>query len=549
MFMKKQILGILVCMLLTVVTVLGGESATASANLPPFFGTPAPSNNSINNPLSLSWSVSINDPDGDVFSWTIQCTNGQTTSGTGASNGTKSLALSGLAYGAAYTVWVNATDPTGSGLYTRAWYIFTTKINNPPVFGLPNPSNSSINNSISLTWNIPINDIEGDAFSWIIQCSNGQVKTGINAINGTKSLVISGLAYETTYTVWVNATDPNASGGAYNRKWYNFTTKISQPPIFGSPTPSNGSINTPLSLTWSIPINDTEGDAFSWTIECSNGQTSGGTGAFNGIKSLPLSGLTNFTIYKIWVNATDPTGSGLYTKQWFIFTTKGNLPPIFGSPTPSNGSTSPPLNLNWSILISDSEGDAFNWTIECSNGQTSGGTSASNGIKSLQLVVANLTTYKVWVNATDPTGSVQYTRKWYTFNTSASVPPSQPIIDGPASGKVGVSYNYNFVAIDPNGDDVYYRIDWGDGTPITNWIGPYHSGQVVIVSHTFSTTGLLNIKCQAKDSYNSVSSWGQLDVTMPKAKIYIPSLFFELIERLLERFPYGFPILHQLLAD
>ena len=546
MFMKKQILGILVCMLLTVVTVLRGESATASANLPPFFGTPAPSNNSINNPLSLSWSISINDPDGDVFSWTIQCTNGQTTSGTGASNGTKSLAISGLTYGIAYTVWVNATDPAGSGLYTRAWYIFTTKINNPPVFGSPSPSNGSINNALSLTWSIPINDAEGDAFSWSIKCSNGQVKTGINAINGTKSLAISGLAYVTNYIVWVNATDPNASG--YNRKWYTFSTKISQPPIFGLPTPSNGSINTPLSLSWSIPINDAEGDAFSWTIECSNGQTGGGTSAYNGTKSLPISGLKNSTIYKIWVNATDPTGSGLYTRKWFTFTTKGNLPPIFGSPTPSNGSISPPMNLNWSILISDNEGDVFNWTIECSNGQTSGGTSASNGIKTLPLVVTNLTTYKVWVNATDPTGSAQYTRKWYTFNTSASVPPSLPIIDGPASGKVGVSYNYNFVAIDPNGDNVYYRIDWGDGTPITNWIGPYHSGQVVIVSHTFSTTGLLTIKCQAKDTYNSVSGWGQLDVTMPKTKIYIPSLFLELLERLFERFPHAFPILHQLLT-
>ena len=62
-----------------------------------------------------------------LFSWTIQCSNGQINSGTGASNGTKSLALSGLAYSTTYKVWVNATDPTGSGLYTRKWYTFTTQ--------------------------------------------------------------------------------------------------------------------------------------------------------------------------------------------------------------------------------------------------------------------------------------------------------------------------------------------------------------------------------------------------------------------------------------
>jgi hypothetical protein len=97
------------------------------------------------------------------------------------------------------------------------------------------------------------------------------------------------------------------------------------PPIFGSPSPSNGSTNSPLSLIWSIPINDTEGDAFSWTIECSNGQTNSNIGAANGMKSLSLSGLAYLTTYKVWVNATDSTDSGLYTREWYNFTTETNL--------------------------------------------------------------------------------------------------------------------------------------------------------------------------------------------------------------------------------
>ena len=38
----------------------------------------------------------------------------------------------------------------------------------------------------------------------------------------------------------------------------------------------------------------------------------------------------------------------------------------------------------------------------------------------------------------------------------------------------------------------------------------------------------------------------QLEVTMPKGTTYIPSLFLELIERFMERFPLTFPILRQL---
>jgi hypothetical protein len=221
----------------------------------------------------------------------------------------------------------------------------------------------------------------------------------------------------------------------------------------------------------------------------------------------------------------------------------GNLPPTFGTPIPVNCSTNNPQNFNWSIPINDPESDAFSWSIKCSNGQTSSGTSALNGTKSLGLTVTNLTTYTIWVNATDPTGSGQYTRKWFTFSTSASMPPSLPVIDGTTSGKVGVSYYYNFVAIDPNGDDVYYRIDWDDGSPITNWIGPYDSGQAMVVSHTFSNTGVLTIKCQAKDSYDLMSNWGTLDVAMP-VLYNKPLLIFW--EQLFQRYLNAFSLLWHL---
>ena len=209
-----------------------------SVNQPPVFGTPTPTNGSSNNPLSLSWGIPINDLKGDLFSWTIQCSNGQTNSETDVTNGTKTLALSGLAYSTTYKVWVNATDPAGSGLYTRAWYIFTTKASNqPPVFGTPTPTNGSSNNPLTLSWGIPISDTEGNQFNWTIQCSNGQTNKGSNAGNGTKSLVLSSLANSIKYTVWVNATDPTGSG-LYTRKWYTFITSASQPVITISASPN-----------------------------------------------------------------------------------------------------------------------------------------------------------------------------------------------------------------------------------------------------------------------------------------------------------------------
>jgi len=435
--------------------IISASFTTQSSNNPPVFGAPSPVNGSTGNWKSddiaqpwITWNIPINDPEGNRFSCTIQCSNGQSTSGTNLFNGSVYLALSILIYSTTYKVWVNATDPTGSGLYTRGWYTFTTRSsgNNPPVFQrAPSPANGSTGNLLSLSWSIRINDLEGNNFTWTIQCSNGQVNSSTGAVkNGTMRLALSGLAYLTTYKVWVNATDP-AGSGLYIRRWFTFTTKANGPPVFDTPSPTNGSAGNSLSFSWSIPINDTEGNSFNCVIQCSNGQSANANGASDGTKSLSLSGLTLSTTYKVWVNATDPTpvGSGLWTRRWFTFTTQAsvsNNPPVFGVPSPVNGSTGNLLSLSWGIPINDPDGTVFSWTIQCSNGQVNSGTNTFNGIKSLSL--SGLTyskTYKVWVNATDPTGSNVYTRKWYTFTTEPFIPISIPTLKWSISSQVGVS--------------------------------------------------------------------------------------------------------------
>lgn len=96
---------------------------------------------------------------------------------------------------------------------------------------------------------------------------------------------------------------------------------INYPPVFSNENPINGSIGQPLSLNWSVDINDLEGDAFDWAIVCSNGQAATDDNVYNGTETLSLSGLLYSTEYTVWVNATD-YGSGLTTSEWFTFTTE-----------------------------------------------------------------------------------------------------------------------------------------------------------------------------------------------------------------------------------
>ena len=118
--------------------------------------------------------------------------------------------------------------------------------------------------------------------------------------------------------------------------------------------------------------------------------------------------------------------------------------------------------------------------------------------------------------------------------------PSKPDIDGPTSGQPGIEYTYTFYSNDyfPEDDQVYYYVDWGDGTN-TGWIGPFEPGEIVTRSHIWNTEDTYNIRVKAKDSYDAESEEASLSVSVPKNKRYI----FPILMRILERFPILYKLL------
>ena len=104
-------------------------------------------------------------------------------------------------------------------------------------------------------------------------------------------------------------------------------------------------------------------------------------------------------------------------------------------------------------------------------------------------------------------------------------PPDSPTISGPAQGKTGTSYEYTISTSDPEDDDVYYLIEWGD-TTTTGWIGPFISGETIAQSHTWMHDGTYTIKVKAKDTDGLESDWTTLEVTMPMSKSIQQNTFF-----------------------
>jgi hypothetical protein len=124
-----------------------------------------------------------------------------------------------------------------------------------------------------------------------------------------------------------------------------------------------------------------------------------------------------------------------------------------------------------------------------------------------------------------------------SYDEGEHQPP--PTIIGPVKGTIGIVTNYNFTAVDPEGDEVYYFIDWGDDT-ISGWLGPYSSGEQITKSHTWSTKGSYIVKAKVKDIYGNESNWAAIPVTMPYS-YNLPLMQFRI--KLHERFSNGFPLL------
>ena len=229
---------------------------TTQINQPPVFYSPNPANETLYVPISLaSWNITIRDPDGPVFNWTIETSpdigNNSDLSYT-ATNGSKSVSTSGLVNHTQYTVFVNATDGYNE---TKAAYWFNSTTTNftaydiltfgskldvqgtDPVLSNEAPTNTSYENDLYPWLNITIDDPQLDDMnvSWYSNYSGTWQAIQFNATctSGTTQrhrAVWANTSYTTYYwNVSVNDTDGHWTNESYffttaNYSWGNWST-------------------------------------------------------------------------------------------------------------------------------------------------------------------------------------------------------------------------------------------------------------------------------------------------------------------------------------
>jgi subtilisin family serine protease len=137
------------------------------------------------------------------------------------------------------------------------------------------------------------------------------------------------------------------------------------------------------------------------------------------------------------------------------------------------------------------------------------------------------------------TGRINAYKSLMELNKQPEIPDTP---QGDTSGKIRREYTFTSSSTDPDGNELWYFWDWGDGN-YSDWLGPYDSGVICEASYTWQQEANFSIRVKVKDGVGGESYWSDpLVFSTPKNKqINNP------LNHYLENHPHLFPILRQLL--
>jgi photosystem II stability/assembly factor-like uncharacterized protein len=197
-----------------------------------------------------------------------------------------------------------------------------------------------------------------------------------------------------------------------------------------------------------------------------------------------------------------------------------NAPEISG---PSSGIVD--SEIDFTFVTTDPDGEHVSYYIEWGDGEIEDwiGPFPSGEVKTFSHIWEEIGTFEVRAKARD-INNVE--GDWSEISKiNISNPPGIPVIDGPTNGKIDQSLTYEISAIDPDGDDVYFWIEWFQGCPGVYWQGPYESGEIVEFTNTWGTEGTFVITVRAKDINDLEGDVGTLSVIIPRSRPIYNQLF------------------------
>ena len=440
----------------------------------------------------------------------------------------------------------------GYGWGREPCFVSTSSTNNPPITPSVPSGPSSGNTGVSYQYSTSTTDPDGDNIKygwdwngdsnvdeWTNYYSSGTQVTTSHSWSSAGSYWVKVIAEDIhgAQSIWSSEKLVVISGGGNN-----------PPNTPSTPSgPSSGDVG--VSLQYISSTIDPDGDNVKYHLDTNNDGIIDHTSGFyssGDTYSIQVTFNSQGTYY-LRFKAEDIHGAQSSWSDSLTVTigTGGNNPP--NTPNKPTGSTTGDIGIQYTYSTSSTDPDndniKYGWDIDSDNiidywtGFYTSGQTCSVGI-----TFSAAGTYHLRVKAKDSENSESAfsTALTIVISGGGNQPPNKPTITGPTQGKSGTRYAYEARTTDPNGDQLYYLFDWGDGTD-SGWIGPYTSGISVSADNIWSN-GNYQIKVKAKDTNNAESEWSDpLSISMPKHKtINKPFLIF------LKNHPHMFPLIRQI---
>lgn len=257
------------------------------------------------------------------------------------------------------------------------------------------------------------------------------------------------------------------------------------------------------------------------------------------------------TKYYWEIVAKDEFGASSTGPIWdFTTLDNPNNPPFIPShPNPENGS----INITTNIVLNWIGGDPdVNDTVtyDVYFGSIPPFEKIASNISNTSIdpgLLTNGLTYFWNIVSWDNHGLSTNSPSWHFTTINPNNPPNKPNKPiGEISGKIEQNYTYITNTTDPDGDQIYYKWDWGDGTYST-WDGPYDSNLLVNASNNWDK-GTYNIRVKAKDIYNLESNWSEpLIIRIEEKSKSDTSFVLNFFKRFIMLFPFMEKLINQII--
>jgi len=354
------------------------------------------------------------------------------------------------------------------------------------------------------------------------------------------------LDFETEYFWKIVAWDD--LGSSISSPIWSFTTRGNEAPNEPSdPEPEDGATDVAINQDCSWTGGDPDNDTVTYDVYFGDSNPPPKVKS-NQTSTSYNTGVLDFETEYFWKIVAWDEFSYSSTGPTWSFTTQENLPPEPPSdPDPEDGATDVSIEkmLRWTGY-DPNPGDQL--TFDVYFGTTNPPDLVAEDINqdAYDPGTMDLSTIYYWQIITTDSQGLSKTGEIWSFTTELEPnnEPNAPDISGETNGKNGKEYDYIFSAKDPENNEVYLWIDWGDGN-VEEWLGPYDSEEEITLSHAWEEEGKYTIKAKAKDVKEAEGDWGYLQVSMPFNKAF--NMYKIILKALFERFSNLFAFLQYLL--